>query len=1499
MTDSDDSLKNEKNEDNNTRMKDSRRTRQAKLMDEKLKSRKVMSLFDTDGDLSRHNIIEGSRRTRKRASSSSSDTPLQKKKKKNEPKRIKEPRKALMPDPKTVIDKLRNEATEPRLNELQDISRRHDASVKELYHLELFQNMLDYNPHVFINDVRYNKYIQDHDLWKQLKSKEAFVTNNPSFLDLLQAVIYESSLNIPNNNLGNHPIPSSQQLQQPLFNTIHTGTGLRRQNRQFATINDYLHSFYAADEGAEDWSPERRETYIEKERSIRARVEHLKQRGGFSTQKLQTIANQRPQQSHQPRHLHHDALLTSIATASKTLHATQRYKRNAARKCAKAVDRYWENIRTRDERVEREETKRLVRLAKWTSQQIKRKWKLVERVCEARLKEMIKEQQAQEGRRHLEKILEHSEQMLGVRQEELKGKQLKDDVDDAWQSTEEDIQDHIIDDDDQESEDDDEALKQLEEDQNMPIEQLMEKYKALNGYETDNNSTVTQLEEDSTPDDDEEFSMMSDHDVPIEDDGQSEDDDEELTALNNEADLTVEELLQKYNYRADDDDWKQRSTSPETTSSITSSLVTSNDDDSNRARRRSRRRRTDSEASDAGDQPSTISDAADATTIQPTGNTLDTTRVRTPIPFLIRGKLREYQHVGLDWLASLYNNGLNGILADEMGLGKTIQTIALLAYLACEKEVWGPHLIIVPTSVILNWEMEFKKWLPGFKIMTYYGSPKERKEKRSGWSKDNAFHVCITSYQLVLQDQNAFRRKAWHYLILDEAHHIKNFRSQRWQVLLNFNSKRRLLLTGTPLQNNLIELWSLLYFLMPNNVSQNMPIGFANLKEFQEWFSHPVDRMIENHQQQGIDEESRAAIQKLHTVLRPYLLRRIKADVEKQMPEKHEHIVYCRLSKRQRFLYDDFMSRAKTRETLASGNFLNIINCLMQLRKVCNHPDLFEERPILTSFAMDDQVQFVGQSLERLIRQRLIWTRDGQVETHTRINLGFLNLVLTDDASNQHVISAAVAEETMRLEATKEIMKVIARHQKRIMIAESRGVTSRDYHDLKKYAKYREMQMHLSAVSRWQMIHYVNHYRCAKRPLYDAGLINLIRPPRRDDYIFSHHPRFYLQNCESLYNAIQSYKDRIENHLFLIEQLGFVTPRAVIAQDRRISYEPTVVVDAAPLYAVENDIFHPIKSRLSIAFPDKRLLQYDCGKLQKLDALLRDLAAGGHRALIFTQMTRVLDILEAFLNMHGHRYLRLDGATKVEQRQVLTEHFNNDKRILCFILSTRSGGLGINLTGADTVIFYDSDWNPSMDKQCQDRAHRIGQTRDVHIYRFVTEFTIEENIFRKANQKRMLDNIVIQEGDFTNDYFSKNEWWKDLPEVVGVQPSSSETKAIDYERALLEAEDENDAAAAIEARKEMNMDEREFDEHTSRSTTPRRQLSEVPSSRAMSPVLSQNTPQTSETVVHESDPEEEHQEEEEQMDLDVGHVDQYMLQFWEREMVGTDLGFGGFQLEQQ
>lgn len=756
---------------------------------------------------------------------------------------------------------------------------------------------------------------------------------------------------------------------------------------------------------------------------------------------------------------------------------------------------------------------------------------------------------------------------------------------------------------------------------------------------------------------------------------------------------------------------------------------------------------------------------------------------------------------------------------------KTIQTIALLAHLACEKEVWGPHLIVVPTSVILNWEMEFKKWAPGFKILTYYGSREQRLEKRKGWFDDNLWHVCITSYQLVLQDQVTFKRRNWHYLILDEAHNIKNFRSQRWQTLLNFKAEARLLITGTPLQNNLIELWSLLYFLMPSGASSAMPAGFANLKEFQEWFAHPVDQLIEGGRE-GMDDEARRTVTKLHRVLRPYLLRRLKADVEKQMPAKYEHIVYCRLSKRQRFLYEEFMSMAQTRETLASGNYLSIINCLMQLRKVCNHPDLFETRQIVTSFAMQKSVVADYEVKELLVRKRLL----SEDVFEPFFGTGFLEFCGLLPARKNHV-STLHSAEVRTLSATRFLQQYY-----KDKAAEITPV-SQDLSTVKGNMAYMEYQEQVSHLERLKSCIRLNQIRTQYQPLCGRNIVEVCTdgvsigplqpPPRRR----SQNTEWFLNQSEVIRSMIPTLEQRAESLGTMMDKFGCVTPHVVSTDMAPIALTPQgveVVHRAQAQNLFPSDPFHKARVRQSIAFPDKRLLQYDCGKLQRLDGLLRELQVGGHRALIFTQMTKVLDILEQFLNIHGHRYLRLDGATKVEQRQILTDRFNNDPRILVFILSTRSGGLGINLTGADTVIFYDLDWNPAMDKQCQDRCHRIGQTRDVHIYRFVSEYTIESNILRKSNQKRMLDDVVIQEGDFTTDYFNKltirdmlgDEVVKDLNEDKADAVVAA--TGVNMEKALEAAEDVEDAAAAKVAQREIvDADGADFAEKGTPAQTPR------------------------------------------------------------------------------
>ncbi|ETI28547.1 hypothetical protein G647_00997 [Cladophialophora carrionii CBS 160.54] len=810
--------------------------------------------------------------------------------------------------------------------------------------------------------------------------------------------------------------------------------------------------------------------------------------------------------------------------------------------------------------------------------------------------------------------------------------------------------------------------------------------------------------------------------------------------------------------------------------------------------------------------------------------------IETPVPSLLRGTLREYQHEGLDWLANLYAKGRSGILADEMGLGKTIQSIALLAHLAEVHEVWGPHLIVVPTSVMLNWEMEFKKFLPGFKILTYYGDQTERKEKRRGWLADDKFNVCITSYQLVLKDKDSFKRRRWHYMILDEAHNIKNFRSERWQTMMTFNTRARLLLTGTPLQNNLTELWSLLFFLHYGQEDQGEDDAFAGLKEWSEWFKRPVESILE-HGRQVLDEEDREQVAKLHKVIRPFLLRRLKADVEKQMPAKYEHVEMCRLSKRQRQLYDGFMSRAQTKETLASGNYLSIINALMQLRKVCNHPDLFETRPINTSLAMPKAASADFEIKDFLVRRRLM------LDASNDLDLDFLQLA---PISNEGM-SMIEAIETSKRHAYHQF-KGLRESQSRRILASS-GVFSSNAPSASSWRGDNRIGVlgSLENVGRRARLQeldrtmYYEAYRHHQHPIYGRGLIEQVTIDAKYERLSRlSPPRVLSKWWESempvqFFDMVHSVQSRSEQMQPFVEGYACVTP-SVVATDlstRAVTEAGAQLIREAAQTTWRFDRDHPdpfhlARMKLSIAFPDKRLLQYDCGKLQRLDKLLRKLQAGGHRALIFTQMTKVLDILEQFLNIHGHRYLRLDGATKIEQRQILTERFNNDNRILCFILSSRSGGLGINLTGADTVIFYDLDWNPAMDKQCTDRAHRIGQTRDVHIYRFVSEHTIESNILRKANQKQMLDDVVIQEGDFTTDYMARMSYRDMLDTGDGEGEQDEAGRAMDRVLGtagdknivvLEQAEDQEDRAAAKVAAKEIQVtDDADFEDQVTRAT---------------------------------------------------------------------------------
>lgn len=801
--------------------------------------------------------------------------------------------------------------------------------------------------------------------------------------------------------------------------------------------------------------------------------------------------------------------------------------------------------------------------------------------------------------------------------------------------------------------------------------------------------------------------------------------------------------------------------------------------------------------------------AAAARSAQPTGNTFSTTKVRTKFPFLLKYPLREYQHIGLDWLVTMYEKRLNGILADEMGLGKTIMTISLLAHLACEKGIWGPHLIVVPTSVMLNWETEFLKWCPAFKILTYFGSAKERKIKRQGWLKPNSFHVCITTYRLVIQDSKVFKRKKWKYLILDEAHLIKNWKSQRWQTLLNFNSKRRILLTGTPLQNDLMELWSLMHFLMPHI--------FQSHQEFKDWFSNPISGMVE-----GQEKVNKEVVDRLHNVLRPFILRRLKRDVEKQLPMKHEHVIYCRLSRRQRNLYEDFIASSETQATLASSNFFGMISVIMQLRKVCNHPDLFEGRPIVSSFDMNGMDMQLSSSVCSMLAAGPFSTVDlsglGFVFTH-------LDFSMTSWESEE---TQTIATPSSLIEQRVNMVNLDGtwlglKHKEKI---DSTNI----FEQIRKALldeRLREAKERAAAVAWW------NSLRCKRKPMYATGLRELVsvKHPVHDIHCHKNNSLSY-QYSSKLADIVLSPVERFRKMVDQVESFMFAIPAARAPPPvcwcskggSSVFIHQTCINRWSQIFSPHLTPFRPAIVRRQVYFPDRRLIQFDCGKLQELAVLLRRLKSEGHRALIFTQMTKMLDVLEAFINLYGYTYMRLDGSTPPEERQTLMQRFNTNPKIFLFILSTRSGGVGVNLVGADTVIFYDSDWNPAMDQQAQDRCHRIGQTREVHIYRLISDSTIEENILKKANQKRALDNLVIQSGSYNTEFFKKLDPMelfsghrtvsqKDIQTEKAANNSRNiSLSSVDLDAALKNAEDEADYMALKKVEEEEAVDNQEFTE---------------------------------------------------------------------------------------
>ncbi|KAG8722098.1 putative DNA helicase ino80 [Ceratobasidium sp. 394] len=749
-------------------------------------------------------------------------------------------------------------------------------------------------------------------------------------------------------------------------------------------------------------------------------------------------------------------------------------------------------------------------------------------------------------------------------------------------------------------------------------------------------------------------------------------------------------------------------------------------------------------------------------------------------PKMLMAQLKEYQLKGLNWLATLYEQGINGILADEMGLGKTVQSISLLAYLAEAHGIWGPFLVIAPASTLHNWQQELTRFVPQLKTLPYWGNVKDRAVLRKFWNKkqicydrDAPFHVLVTSYQLVVADEKYFQRVKWQYMVLDEAQAIKSSSSARWKTLLGFNCRNRLLLTGTPVQNSMQELWALLHFIMPSL--------FDSHDEFSEWFSKDIESAAEN-KGSALNEHQ---LRRLHMILKPFMLRRVKKNVQNELSEKIELDVYCDLSPRQRALYRGLRANVSIAELLERANNLgdadsarSLMNLVMQFRKVCNHPELFERADVVAPFsfttfsqsgnlAREGDVLYCPDSTRNPIRFELpaVFEREsgllslpgyrsrvgfeqrwfgclmsvwGQEWVHRRrwesgsafgfvpflggvedVRLGAVGsplarLVWAAERERVRLEQAGLASDPeFAAHSTSSPYSIPPRTMEYLEIAEG-------------YPKFFDIRKDLWTRS------------CLSRPIMfwrsAPAVTTTIVPTCKDRLFIERQTRTLEAPRESLLM------------LGLPPSLR-ESPSANEAWARRFpGVSPTGLVGASRPEQLPMTQMH---------VPEAKRLIYDSAKLARLDTLLTELKAGGHRVLIYFQMTRMIDLMEEYLVYRQYQYLRLDGGSKLEDRRDMVRDWQTNPNIFVFLLSTRAGGLGINLTAADTVVFYDHDWNPSNDAQAMDRAHRLGQTRQVTVYRLITKGTIDERIVQLARVKKDVQDIVVGNKQFTEATTSK------------------------------------------------------------------------------------------------------------------------------------------------
>ncbi|KAK5991313.1 Lymphocyte-specific helicase [Cladobotryum mycophilum] len=640
---------------------------------------------------------------------------------------------------------------------------------------------------------------------------------------------------------------------------------------------------------------------------------------------------------------------------------------------------------------------------------------------------------------------------------------------------------------------------------------------------------------------------------------------------------------------------------------------------------------------------------------------------------MVGGTMREYQLEGLTWMYEICSQGMSGILADEMGLGKTIQTISLIALLREQEDYLGPHLIVAPLSTLSNWIDEFEKWVPSIPVIM--GRPTAK------------FPVVCTSYEMVLLDQHNLSRISWEFIIIDEGHRMKNADAKLFQQLRQFSSATRLLITGTPLQNNLKELWSLLHFLLPTI--------FTDWEAFESWFDFSDLQDEETTHEFIADRMKQDLVKKMHLILQPLLLRRVKQDVAAYLPKKREYVLFAPMTREQTDLYNALSDKKIDARLYLENKVIDMITSAPP-SKTSSQPST--RASSVASLSKTKGAK--GKAITLPVRQNSQAKKTEEPPTNA-FNLMMGKRGRGRPRKNPPAEPIAVPEPSTKKRKSPPT-SVAADNKSTKSSRQSTPISTRGRRARRTYKDIDSDEEKLSDDE------------------FEAKLADEIAGEEASEAVEEPMSAAESERAKKIEAAKKQIAQKKLGNTLVQLRLACNSPHNF--------YSPWAMATDTPV--------------------DESIVT-SSGKMLLLDRLLNRLFKNGHKVLIFSQFTTQLDILEDYCReLRGWNVCRIDGSVAQAARRESIRAFNTDPEHKIFLLSTRAGGQGINLASADTVILFDSDFNPQQDLQAQDRCHRIGQTRPVIVYRLATKDTVEENLLLSADAKRRLEKLVIRKGGF-------------------------------------------------------------------------------------------------------------------------------------------------------